>query len=215
MSTTRRLHAIEAMTARVDLPVPRMPMSTIEASGSNTRRISFEGEVGTGVCRGVERALEFMDVTVLWSAHTQCSICLTTNMSPLYSSCSAGANRGLQPCSRRAMSTAHLWVNGYPRSWRQRTSSSLLPQTPWRGFEGSKKSRERCLRGLDNPGGRCGLWLTATVCLVSRYFFYARYVGQLKGTRCAQHLDRKGVLAQATQSFVSLAGRRIASELQV
>lgn len=58
------------MTANVDLPVPRIPMSTIDASGSNNRRISLGGEDGTGVCRGVERALEVTEVTVLLSAHT-------------------------------------------------------------------------------------------------------------------------------------------------
>ena len=61
---------MDAMTASVDFPVPRMPMRTMEASGSNTRRISWGEEVGTGVCRGVERALEVIDVTTFWSART-------------------------------------------------------------------------------------------------------------------------------------------------
>ena len=47
MSTTLRWHATEAIMANVALPVPCIPMRTIDALGSNTRRHSY-GE-GTGV----------------------------------------------------------------------------------------------------------------------------------------------------------------------
>ena len=63
ISITRRLHAIEAMTARVDLPVPGIPRSNMDASALNTRRLKPSWP-GPGVARGVERALEVADAVV-------------------------------------------------------------------------------------------------------------------------------------------------------
>lgn len=52
------------MTAKVDFPVPRMPINTMDALASNERRYSLEGRSGVGVSRGVERTLGFVEATV-------------------------------------------------------------------------------------------------------------------------------------------------------
>lgn len=63
-SITRRRHAIEAIIASVDFPVPRMPINTMDAFGSNTRRDSTGG-IGVGVVRGVDGALDCIESAYL------------------------------------------------------------------------------------------------------------------------------------------------------
>jgi hypothetical protein len=46
--------------ARVDFPVPRIPISTMEAFGLNFRRDSTGG-IGVGEVRGVDRALDCIE----------------------------------------------------------------------------------------------------------------------------------------------------------
>lgn len=57
MSTTRPWKAPDAMTAKVDFPVPRIPMRTIEAFGSKIRGPSLGPKEGVGVVRGVDLLL--------------------------------------------------------------------------------------------------------------------------------------------------------------
>ena len=45
------------MMAKVDFPVPRIPINTMDAFGSNTRW-DWTGGIGVGVVRGVDRALD-------------------------------------------------------------------------------------------------------------------------------------------------------------
>ncbi|KAF1920846.1 hypothetical protein BDU57DRAFT_509313 [Ampelomyces quisqualis] len=51
------------MTAKVDLPVPRIPINTIEAFGLKSRRMLLYTAGGADVSRGVESALEFTVAT--------------------------------------------------------------------------------------------------------------------------------------------------------
>jgi hypothetical protein len=55
---------MDAMTANVDFPVPRIPIKTIEASGLKLRRISLLNADGTGVSRGVVWALDVLEAVI-------------------------------------------------------------------------------------------------------------------------------------------------------
>jgi hypothetical protein len=59
----------------VDLPVPRMPIKTIEASGLKLRCITTCGATGVGVSRGVDWMLVVAEAVVvntwIWQAHSR------------------------------------------------------------------------------------------------------------------------------------------------